>query len=200
MFSTRILALALLSALLLLLPPTCSTPLADRAAGSVCSSGVYGALLFLESYPPAESFCSAHYPPAKVTTTITSGKCRKRDAAAMPAEITVVATITAKAKLDIRGTSCDSTCASGSTTAMSADGCVVCSATTNPTTTTTSTTKPTTSCDAACQQWKTLSSVGGGLLSTFCSCIESHSTVRVRTSPSSAVLCLANKNTSEHSM
>lgn len=40
------------------------------AAGSPCSSTPYKSLLYLSTYPPAESYCTAHYPLA--TKTITS--------------------------------------------------------------------------------------------------------------------------------
>ncbi|EXJ72917.1 uncharacterized protein A1O5_04065 [Cladophialophora psammophila CBS 110553] len=41
------------------------------AAGSVCSSGIYGLLAPLSGYAPAQSYCSSHYPPSTVVTTVT---------------------------------------------------------------------------------------------------------------------------------
>src|ERR1700761_1569198 len=40
-------------------------------AGSICNNFPYVDLLFLEIYPPAESFCSMHYPLSPTTVTIT---------------------------------------------------------------------------------------------------------------------------------
>ena len=49
------------------------SPVLVRAApGSACSSGIYQAFLPLSNYPPAESFCSTHYPQPVVTLTVTA--------------------------------------------------------------------------------------------------------------------------------
>ena len=45
---------------------------AALAAGSVCSSGLYAILLPLSAYPPAQSYCSSHFPPSTVTSTSTA--------------------------------------------------------------------------------------------------------------------------------
>lgn len=37
------------------------------ATSNVCTQGVYGALLPLSNYAPAQSYCSAKYPPKVVT-------------------------------------------------------------------------------------------------------------------------------------
>ena len=47
-------------------------------ANAVCSHGLYGALLPLANYPPAENFCSLHFPPLEATVTITAGSARHR--------------------------------------------------------------------------------------------------------------------------
>ncbi|KIX98730.1 uncharacterized protein Z520_05191 [Fonsecaea multimorphosa CBS 102226] len=56
------------------------------ATSNVCNSGIYELLSPLSAYPPAQSYCSAHYPPTTVTvsTTILSKK-RFRFARATPA-------------------------------------------------------------------------------------------------------------------
>src|ERR1700748_260114 len=43
--------------------------LASALAASPCSSAPYAELLFLSAFAPAESFCSAHYPPLTVTVS-----------------------------------------------------------------------------------------------------------------------------------
>ncbi len=42
-----------------------------NAPGSVCSSGIYSDLSGLSAFPPAEAFCSTHFPQVKYTTTVT---------------------------------------------------------------------------------------------------------------------------------
>lgn len=45
---------------------------AALTAGSVCSSGLYAILLPLSAYPPAQSYCTSHFPPSTVTSTSTA--------------------------------------------------------------------------------------------------------------------------------
>ncbi|KAE9374706.1 hypothetical protein N431DRAFT_481863 [Stipitochalara longipes BDJ] len=64
-----------------MLLPTIIVLLSSRlaaAAGSPCSKFPYAELLFLSAYPPAESYCSAHYPdPTKTITTTFTAPGRK---------------------------------------------------------------------------------------------------------------------------
>ncbi|EXJ74184.1 uncharacterized protein A1O5_02478 [Cladophialophora psammophila CBS 110553] len=56
------------------------------AASNVCKSGIYELLSPLSAYPPAQSYCSAHYPPTTVTVSTTFiSKKKFRFARATPA-------------------------------------------------------------------------------------------------------------------
>ena len=46
---------------------------------NVCSSGFYKDLATLSTYPPAQSYCSAKYPPQTVTVTVKQTTITKRD-------------------------------------------------------------------------------------------------------------------------
>jgi hypothetical protein len=41
-----------------------------QAPGSMCSSGLYKDLAGLSAFPAAQSFCNAHYPQARCTSTV----------------------------------------------------------------------------------------------------------------------------------
>jgi hypothetical protein len=88
LFPEKLLALTLLVSSL---PLSFASPVEARS-GSVCSTGLYKDLLFLELYPPAETWCSAHYPPSVVTKTASAKKKRY-----LPT-ITVTATVTVTVK------------------------------------------------------------------------------------------------------
>ncbi|KIW23225.1 hypothetical protein, variant [Cladophialophora immunda] len=121
----------------------------SSAASNVCKSGIYELLSPLSAYPPAQSYCSAHYPPTTVTVSTTFiSKKKFRFARATPAaEYGGV-------MLDKRHTT----------------------STTSHTTTTTPHTTTTTQ-DAKAAQWSSFLKTAGSIIYTFCQCIESHPTV-----------------------
>lgn len=51
---------------------------AIQASSSDCDRGIYVALLPLSNYPPAESLCSAQFPPPENTVTVTAGHLQRR--------------------------------------------------------------------------------------------------------------------------
>lgn len=122
-------------------------------AGAVCSQEPYAALLFLSAYAPAEQFCSQHYPQPAVTVTANARRL-KRDGAK-------------------RSVCSNKSGSSSKTTKSSAQ----------PTTRTTSksssasTTASVNTCTGACASFKSCTEIGGGFLSTLCSCLEHPSTV-----------------------
>lgn len=91
MFSNLLPEYLLALTLLVSLQLSLASPVEARS-GSVCSTGIYKDLLILELYPPAEAWCSAHYPPSVVTTTASAKKKRY-----LPT-ITVTTTVTVTIK------------------------------------------------------------------------------------------------------
>ncbi|OAP63535.1 hypothetical protein AYL99_02762 [Fonsecaea erecta] len=135
------------------------------AASNVCHSGIYALLAPLAGYPPAQSYCSAHYPPTTVTvSTSFISKKKFRFARATPAaELEDVV-------LDKR---------QQTTTRPHTTTTTPHTTTTTPHTTTTTPHTTTTTQDPKAAQWSSFVKTAGSIISTFCQCIESHPTVGV---------------------
>jgi hypothetical protein len=141
----------------------------------VCASAPYSNFLFLSAFQPAEIFCSAFYPVAPVTSVSTS-------TAFTTSTVPYLTTTTALSTLVTVQVSTDTSIETAFTTITTTLVLKKRKTTsTKPTTTTTS--KPTTTtCNAACSATSALASIqkqGAGFLKTFCSCIETPSTVKV---------------------
>jgi hypothetical protein len=144
---------------------------------SVCASAPYSNFLFLSAFQPAEIFCSAFYPVAPVTSVSTS-------TAFTTSTVPYLTTTTALSTLVTVQVSTDTTVTTAFTTITTT---LVLKKrnpkTTSTKTTSTTSTKPTTTtCNAACSASSALASIekqGVGFLKTFCSCIETPSTVQV---------------------
>jgi hypothetical protein len=168
-------ALILVSILLFSLPFSLSFPVEARS-GAVCTSGIYKDLFFLSAYAPAQAYCSAQYPQPVVSKRVNkSWGLEERGATILPTTTTTTTTTT---------TSTSSTTSTTSTTTSQAPRTTPCPSTT---TFTKPTSKP--KCTGQCATWSSLEAIGGGILSTFCSCIETPKTVTIHTrgvsSPSS---------------
>ena len=84
-----------------------ASPVAGSGSGSVCSKLPYDLILPFSNYPPAESFCSSHYPipPVTITTTVTSTVTPgndKREAKTKKTTVKTTPTTTAKTTADAR--------------------------------------------------------------------------------------------------
>ena len=84
---------SLLAVALSYVQPTVAAPAA------VCNSGIYKDLLFLANYPPAQKFCSEHFPVPAVTTTLAPGKVKRGDVSTTSVASTVTNTALASAVL-----------------------------------------------------------------------------------------------------
>lgn len=126
------------------------------AASDVCQTGIYAAFGILANYPPAEFFCSANFPPSTVTV-----KQRLRFARQLsntPAALAAMPTIS---------TTSTTTSTTSTATFTTAKTSTIAKTTTTP--------------DAKATLWSSLEAEASGILSTFCSCIETHPTVSHRT-------------------
>ncbi|KIW78890.1 hypothetical protein Z517_08729 [Fonsecaea pedrosoi CBS 271.37] len=118
------------------------------ASGPVCSSGVYALLAPLRGYAPAQSYCTSHYPPSTVVTTVT-----------------LVSSAPVKAKRHFQTTTTTKTTTKApSTTTVKPPST---STTKPPSTTTTRSTS--TSVDPKAALFSTLLSEASAIVSTLCS-------------------------------
>jgi hypothetical protein len=159
-------ALILASLLLFSLPFSLSSPVEARS-GAVCSSGIYKDLLFLSAYAPAQAYCSANYAQPVVTRRVNKRwGLEERGVTILPTTTTTTTTTTTM-----------------TTTISTTTPTTTQAPTTTPCPPTTTFTKPTAKpkCTRQCATWSSLETIGGGILSTFCSCIETPKTVTIHT-------------------
>lgn len=143
------------------------------SAGSACSNFPYNDLLFLSAYPPAEQFCSAHFPPTPLTVRAPAATRRVKAKDRRGKTRTTTTTTTKKvATTTTKSPSRPTTTQSHTTTKAS---------TTTTTKGPTTTTAASGTCSGACSVWTSCTKQGGGFLSTLCRCIES--TVTITTTP-----------------
>ncbi|KAF2735623.1 hypothetical protein EJ04DRAFT_563134 [Polyplosphaeria fusca] len=113
-----------------------------------CTAGAQALLLPLSAYAPAQSFCTKKYPAS--TTTLTAAPTTSTSTSTAPGATTTT-TVTAPAVLTTATT----------TVATVTETITVAAARKR-------------AADPKASQWSSLSKAAGAILSTFCSCIESH--------------------------
>lgn len=166
-------ALILASLLLFSLPLSLSSPVEARS-GPVCSSGIYRDLLFLSAYTPAQAYCSANYAQPVVTKRVNKRwGLEERGVTILPTTTTTTTTTTTSTTSTTTTTSTSSTTSSTTTQVPTTTPC--------PRTTTFTKPTPKPKCTGQCATWSSLEAIGGGILSTFCSCIETPKTVTIHT-------------------